>query len=435
MVSLGKDSILISTLKHGLFILVNENAYPKKTSVDEHLKRSLIYTMARINQDEFAIGTTSDGVIILDNEGNMIQQITRTEELQNSNVLSLYLDKDQNLWTGLNRGISFIEYSSAIKYIRPNKTNDLSGYSTIIFNDNLYIATSDGAYMASFSKQDKDLSFTKTDFTRIKNSSGQVWSIDVVNQQLLMGYNEGAFSIKGQTAYPIIQGEGFWQFKPTSAILPSEEILAGTYTGLTSLRFSNNSFTYNGKIKGVNASLRFLVIDNYNDIWSSHPYRGVYKIHRSPGENNSEAELLTSKDGLPSDLGNYVFKIKNRVVFATERGVYEYDKSSKRFIPSEFLTPVFNTMEVRYLKEDEDGNIWFCTNNKIGFVSFTTKNGISAFSMTYLPELSGQTLTGSENIYPYNKQNIFIGSENGVIHLNLEKYWSKKSQLGIYLAM
>ena len=434
MFSLGKDSILISTQKHGLFMLVNDSAYAKKTSVDDRLKRSLIYTMTRINKDEFAIGTTSDGVIIMNNEGNMIQQITRSEELQNSNVLCLYLDKDQNLWTGLNKGISFIEYNSAIKYIRPNKTNDLSGYSTIIYNDSLYIATSDGAYVAPFSKQDKDISFTKTDFTRIKNSSGQVWSIDVVNRQLLMGYNEGAYSIRGQTAYPIIQGDGFWLFKPTAAILPSKDILAGTYTGLTSLHFSNNTFTNNGKIKGLNESLRFLVIDNNNDIWSSHPYRGIYKIHLVPGTNNSEAELLTSKDGLPSDLGNYVFKIKNRVVFATEKGIYEYDKSSQRFIPSEFLTPVFKTMEVRYMKEDEDGNIWFCTNNKLGFVSFIRKNGESTFNVTYLPELTGQTLIGSENIYPFNKQNIFIGSENGVIHLNLEKYSSKKSELSVYLS-
>lgn len=434
MISLGQDSILISTLKDGLFMLVNDRAYPKITSIEEHLKKSLVYTMAKINQNEFAIGTTSDGVIIMNNEGNMVQKITRTEELQNSNVLCMYLDSDQNLWTGLNKGISFIEYNAAIKYIRPNKTNDLSGYSTIILNDSLYIATSDGAYVASFSKNDKDLSFSKAEFTRIKNSSGQVWNIDVVNQQLLMGYNDGVFSIRGQTAYPIIQGDGFWIFKPTSAVLPSREILAGTYNGLTSLSFSNNTFTNNGKIQGINESLRFLVIDNNNDIWASHPYRGIYKIHLVAGSNNSEAELLTSKDGLPSDLGNYVFKIKNRVVFATEKGIYEYDKNSKKFIPSEFLAPVFKTMEVRYMKEDEEGNIWFCTNNKLGFVSLTKKDGQSSFNMTYLPELTGQTLIGSENIFPYNKQNIFIGSENGVIHLNLEKYQSKKSQLSVLIS-
>ena len=434
MIPLGKDSILISTFKDGLFMLVNEIAYPKKTSIDENLKRSLVYTMAKINKDEFAIGTTSDGVIIMNNEGNMIQKISRTEELQTSNVLCLYLDHDQNLWTGLNRGISFIAYNSAIKYIRPNKTNDLSGYSTVLYHDSLYIATSDGAYVAPVSKENKDLSFSKTNFTRIKNSSGQVWSIDVVNHQLLMGYNDGAFTIRGQTAYPIIQGDGYWLFKPTSAILPSKEILAGTYTGLTSLQFSNNTFTSSGKIKGTNESLRFLVIDNNNDIWSSHPYRGVIRIRLLPGQNNSEAELLTSKDGLPSDLGNYVFKIKNRIVFATEKGVYEYDRDTKRFVPSAFLTPIFKTMEIRYLKEDEEGNIWFCTNNKVGFVNFILKNGQSTFNLTYLPELTGQALIGSENIYPFNKQNIFIGSENGIIHINYEKYRSKKPELRAYLS-
>lgn len=433
MIPYGKDSILISTLKDGLFLLVNENVYPKKTTADAFLKKNLIYSLTKINQEEFALGTTSDGLMIMNKNGEIIQKITRTEELQNSNVLCLFLDNDQNLWAGLNRGISFIAYNSAIKYIRPNKTNDLSGYSTIIFKDSLYIATSDGAYVAPFSREDKDLSFTKSDFVPITNSAGQVWSMDVVNQHLLMGYNDGAFSIRGETAYPIIQGEGFWLFQPISAILPSKEIIAGTYTGLTSLHFSENSFKNKGKIKGINESLRFLAIDNNNEIWSSHPYRGVYRIRLIPGQNSSEAELLTSLHGLPSDLGNYVFKIKNRIVFATEKGVYEFDKSTNRFIPSEFLTPVFKTMEIKYLKEDEEGNIWFCTNNKVGFVSFISKNN-QGFEITYLPELTGQTLIGSENIYPFNKQNIFIGSENGVIHINFEKYRNKRSNLAVYLS-
>lgn len=433
IIELGNDSLLISTLKNGLFVLSNGSITPQKTDADLELINSQAYALAEINKTEFVAGTTSEGCLIMNFEGKIVQKITHAEGLQNNNVLCLFLDNNNNLWVGLNNGISFIAYNSAIKYIRPNKTNDLSGYSTIIFNNRLYIATSDGTYMVPLSDQNKDLSFSKGDFIQIKNSSGQVWHIDEVNQQLLMGYNDGVYVIHDNEAFPITQGTGAWLFAPTSAIFPSKTILAGTYIGLEMLGFSQNKFIDIGKIEGVNESFRFLAIDNNNDIWSSHPYRGVYKLKLSPDQKKCTAELLTAKDGLPTSLGNYVFKIKNRVVFATEQGVYEYDATSKKFIPSAFLTPIFGTMEIRYLNEDADGNIWFCSGKQVGVVSFNKLNNGKPFTITYFPELTGQILTGSENIYPFNKENIFIGSEKGVIHLNYEKYPAVKSKLSVLL--
>ncbi|MEO6228993.1 MAG: triple tyrosine motif-containing protein [Ferruginibacter sp.] len=434
LIECGKDSILISTLKNGLFMMIHDSVSKMNTAADEEISNNKIYTLAAINKTEFVAGTTSGGCIVMNYKGTIVQKVAHLEGLQNNNVLCLYLDNNNNLWTGLNNGISFIAYNSAIKYIKPNKTNDLSGYATRIFDKKLYVATSDGAHAVLLTDQNKDLSFSKGDFTEIKNSGGQVWQLDEINQQLLMGYNDGAFVIKNDVAVPIVQGTGVWLFSPTSAIFPSNTILAGTYTGLEMLGYGENKFYDLGKIEGVYESFRFLAIDNNNDIWTSHPYRGVYKLQLSEDRKKCTAELLTAKDGLPSSLGNYVFKIKKRVVFATEQGMYEYDAANKHFVPSVFLTPIFGKMEIRYLNEDADGNIWFCSGKKVGVVTFNKLDDVKAFTITYFPELTGQILSGAENIYPYNKENIFIGSVKGVIHLNYEKYIKVKSSLQIFLS-
>ncbi|MCW3088964.1 MAG: transcriptional regulator [Ferruginibacter sp.] len=432
IIELGSDHYLISTLKNGLFDLKNGIVSKNTTDADQELVSSQSYTLAAMNKTEFVVGTTSEGCLIMNFKGEIVQKIAHAEGLQNNNVLCLFLDDNKNLWAGLNNGISYIAYNSAIKYIRPNKTNDLSGYSTRIYDDRLYIATSDGAHSVPLSNQNKDLSFSKGDFTQIKNSTGQVWQIDEVNQQLLMGYNDGVFMIRGNEAYPIKQGTGAWLFVPTSSIFPSATILAGTYNGLEMLGSSGNSFTDLGKIEGANESLRFLAMDNNNDIWASHPYRGVFKMQLSTDQKKCTVALLTAKDGLPSSLGNYVYKIKNRVVFATEKGVYEYDGSLNKFVPSAFLTPIFGTMEIRYLKEDPEGNIWFCTGKQLGVVNANKSNDDSSKNkITYFPELTGHILTGAENVYPFNSENIFIGSEKGIIHLNYEKYVALKSKLNV----
>ena len=436
IIELSKDSLLISTLKNGLFLLHNDTITPKKTAADKELTTNLAYAITDINKTEFVTGTTSDGCIIMNYEGQIVQKIARAEGLQNNNVLCLFLDNNKNLWVGLNNGISFIAYNSAIKYIRPNKINDVSGYSTIIFKNKLYIATSDGTHAVLLEDQNKDLSFSKGNFTQIKNTGGQVWRLNEVNQQLLMGYTDGAFVIHDDEAFPVTDGgTGVWLFEPTASIFPSKTIIAGTYLGLQMFGFANNKFIDIGKIEGVNESFRFLAIDNNNDIWTSHPYRGVYKVKLSSDTKACTVQLFTGKDGLPSALGNYVFKVKNRVVFATEKGVFEYNDATKKFVPSPFLTPIFGTMEIRYLKEDDNGNIWFCTGKQMGVVSFDQASKVNAFTITYFPELTGQILTGSENIYPFNKKNIFIGSEKGIIHLNYEKYTATQSKLTVLLSM
>jgi len=113
-------------------------------------------------------------------------------------------------------------------------------------------------------------------------------------------------------------------------------------------------------------------------------------------------------------------------------GIYEYRSENKSFVPSPFLTPILGNIEIRYLNEDDEGNIWFCSGKKLGVIKFS-KDENQRPSIVYFPEVTGQILSGFENIYPFNKENIFIASEKGVIHLNYEKYKSNTLKLGIIL--
>ena len=428
IIPIGNDSLLICTYKKRFFLLKNDSLMQMGTPVNRDTRDSHIYKMAALNNHEFVAGTTSEGCLVMDYSGRVIQQITRAEGLQNNNVLSVFLDRDNNLWAGLNNGISLIAYNAAIKYIRPNKTDEVAGFSTKIFNDNLYIGSSDGAYVAPVRPEDKDLSFSKGGFSQIKNSEGQVWRLDEVNQQLLMGHTSGTFVIRNKEAVSI-SAQASWLFVPVNPVFPSKNVLAGTYTGLKMLEFANNTFADKGDLEGVYESLRYLAIDNNNSIWASHPYRGIYKLDLSPDQKKYTAQLFTDKDGLPSSLNNQVFKIRNRIVFATEKGAYEFDDHTGRFHPSVFLTPVFGNMELRYLNEDGEGNIWFCSGKRMGVVKSQPP-----FTITFFPELTGQILSGFENIYPYNNENIFVGSEKGVIHLNYKKYIVSKVNLSVLLS-
>ncbi|HLO82459.1 MAG TPA: triple tyrosine motif-containing protein [Chitinophagaceae bacterium] len=431
MIPAGQDSTIVFTYDKKTFTLFNDSLTVRnnfnlpKESFD-------FFRVGEMNGGRFTAATPAEGCLILDLEGNLIQKISRIEGLQNNNVRTVFLDKDGNLWAGLNNGISFIAFNSAFKYITPNKINEVSGFSARIFKDHLYIGSSDGAYFVPLKQENKDLSFLKGDFRLVGNSNGQVWRLDEVNQQLLMAHNSGCFHIQNQIAEKISTDAG-WLFIPTSAVPPSPNILTGTYAGLKKIRYENGKFRDGGNLPGLYESLRFLTIDNEDGIWASHPYRGIYRILLNKDTTAYTATLFTEKDGLPSSLDNHVFKIKNRIVYCTVKGVYEYDANLKKFIPSSLLAPVLGTTEIRYMNEDNEGNIWFCSGKKLGLIDYNNTDARGIPAVIYFPEINGQILSGFENVYPYNRENIFIASEKGIIHLNYEKYRAKKLKLNLVL--
>jgi DNA-binding CsgD family transcriptional regulator len=424
-----ENTLLIGTLKDGLYELHNGKAIHKTTQADHFLLENRIYSGCAVNDSTFALGTTSAGLLIMNKAGKVVQTFSRSEGLQNNNVLSLFLDRDQNIWMGLDNGIDFVAYHSALTHIFPDKNNELTGYAAKIFQGKLYLGTSDGLYSVPLDPTEKDLSFSKGNFTRVDGSDGQVWNLTKVNEQLLMGHHEGVFLVQGNKATPLFPGEGSWQFAPLSSVYPSPNVIIGTYTGIDMLSFASGRFSPVGKLPGLNESLRFLALDNDNRIWSSHPYRGVYRILLSPDHKSVSARLYTAKDGLPSDLNNYVYRIKNRVVVATEHGIYEYNEAKDRFELSAFMEPVFHQQSIRYLNEDEDGNIWFVSWERVGVVDYHKPNGSTPFSIVYFPELTGETVGGFEYLYPYDNKNVFIGFDKGFFHLNYEHYLQSSPHL------
>ncbi|MEI9943589.1 MAG: hypothetical protein WDN26_05155 [Chitinophagaceae bacterium] len=243
-----------------------------------------------------------------------------------------------------------------------------------------------------------------------------------------MGTDEGFFEIKNYNVTPIAKTTGFWTFQPLQNFRQSSMVVAGNYQGVRLFETKDYKFYDKGPVENFTESARYLVVDNNNTIWVSHPYRGVYKIQLLES-NGFKIKLYTAANGLPSSLNNHVYKIKNRIVIATEKGVYEYNNRTDLFELSPYFREIFGDRSVRYLKEDPGGNILVCTGKNIGVVDFSTIKP----SLIYLPELKGKILSGFEHIYPINDNNIFVGGEKGFYHINFEKYKQNNHPLNVYI--
>lgn len=420
---LTADTILITTLKNGIFLFGPAGFSKIITPAIEAIANERIYSAAFINPNRIALATTNGGVYIIDDKGQLIQRFSKSEGLQNNNVLTIFLDKQQNLWLGLDNGIDFIVYNSAIKRIAPSLQGG-AGYSAIIHQKTLYAGTSAGVYSVPLQNVN-DLSFSKGTFSPVLNTTGQTWNLTEINGQLLLGHHEGAFVIKDNIAQPILPNtSGYWNFIPTTDVFPAGKIVSGNYKGLSFFNYSNNNFLLTGNTMAFTESSRFVAIDENDNIWVSHPYHGVYKVV-ADANNQYKTKIYTSINGLPSTLNNHVYKVKGEVVVATEKGIYRYNEAKDSFEPSPFYEKLLGRQSIRYLKEDTEGNIWFIHEKNLGVVDMSGKSS----TIIYLPELNNNMLSGFEFIYPVDASNIFVGAEKGFFHINYEKY--KKNVPGL----
>lgn len=411
---LKNNTYFISTLKNGSYQLENNVIKPLKFDMMEKIKTQRIYNSQKIDSDKIALATTLGGLYILDSNLALIQHFSKKEGLQNNNILCFFQDRQRNIWLGLDNGIDYIPFNSPIKRIIPDNQNG-SGYCASIYNNELYIGNSGGLFHTKLQMQ-KDISFCRNPFYPVANTTGQTWNLSIINGNLLLGHHEGAFRIDADRAVPLNNDFGFWNFQSSPSLL-NNQMIAGHYKGVRFFDVNGKQMTSLGDIPDFNETSRYLTTDATGNIWVSHPYHGVYKIIQN-GFKSYNIQRYQKQNGLPDNLNNQVFKLKNKVVATTEKGIYQYNSKTDRFEPDEQFEKLLGNQSIRYVQEDKDGNIWFIHEKQLGVIDFSKKEE----KVIYLNELNKKMLSGFEFIYPINTANILLGGENGFFHINFEKY-------------
>jgi DNA-binding CsgD family transcriptional regulator len=193
--------------------------------------------------------------------------------------------------------------------------------------------------------------------------------------------------------------------------------VGGDDNGVELLRDDRGKIIPEASIPGYNASSQYMAIDNNNTVWVAHSYRGVYRIDLNDTV-HPKIKLYTERNGLPSNLKNHLFKVRNHIVITTERGVYEYNPVTDIFGLSPYFSGLFGERNIRYLREDAAGNIWFIEDKSLGVVDMSGAQP----EIIHFPELSGKMVADMEHIYPYDKHNVFVGAERGFYLINYEEY-------------
>ena len=404
----SNGALLILTSHNG-FYKANPDGLEKWFTVSEQfLEGKSIYTATQLRNRHYALGTISDGLIILGEDGLPQNSINELQGLQNNTVLAVFEDKDQNLWLGLDNGISYVNLQSPFRVFRDNTGQVGSVYTSAIKDGILYLGSNQGLFYKYLGDS--------SDFRLIGGTQGQVWSLNIIGDKLFAGHHRGTYIVEQERAVKIADIPGTWKLE---RIGNSELLLQGNYSGLYVLVAENNTWKIRNKISGFDHSARFFEIFQ-NTIFVNHEYKGIFKIHVDADFQNVNS---TATDASMIGANSGIARYKNNLYYAYQQGVYRYDWAKEVFIPDSILNSVFKEdkyVSGKLLVDNRDQFLWIHTQSKIYYASTGNLSDIPVIKSIPLPNSVRNSIAGYESVMALPRQDHYLfGNSSGFITASL----------------
>jgi len=426
----GGSELLICTLTKGVFLYNGKQLIAWNAPINDYLKKNQIFSAILIQNHYYVFGTIQDGVMITDEHGVIVQHINMKKGLQNNTILKVFADRSGDLWLGLDNGVDFININSPITFLKQSDGIG-AGYTSIIHQGKLYLGTNQGLFVKDWDGGDQN-----SGLKIIPNTSGQVWYLGVHDGVLICGHNKGTFVIEGETARQISKIPGGWKYHILKRF--PNYLIGGTYSGLILFKKEKNSWLFVGKIKGFDESFRVFEEDNDGNIWMSHGFKGIYKITFGNSLDSVKSfRYFTVHDGLPTNYNLNVFKIKDKIIFTANVGVYQFNSQNERFEKSVYFNQLLSPVtDFSYIKEDKNGNLWYVawrqSISKAGVFRLQENGNYQHVSSPFIL-LNSKFINGFESIYPFSDDHLLFGTEDGFAHYSPMTHFHTNSEFSTFI--
>ena len=429
ILAFSNNEVLITTSFDGVYLYNGLSIVPFNTGVDDFLKMNQVFCAAT-NGRQIVYGTVQRGAVIQNISDGNILYVNTFSGLQNNTVLSAAFDNQQNLWLGLDNGIDYVMLNSPIRNIFG--TNNLygAGYTSYLKDNVLYFGTNQGLYTTPYPLQNSD---KPLQLEIMKGMEGQVWCLTNIDNTLFCGDDQGAFIVSKKSVERIQGLTGTWTFK--SIVNKPDMIIGCSYQGLFILKKIQNAWKFSHFIKGkFNESSPMFEVDNDGTVWFSHWLRGLYHLSfNSTMDSITNVSLYGTKNGLPSDQLNTVFRVGKELIFSSNQGFYLYNKQQNKMIPNQKWNHLFGNVpgDIR-LHESPNGDVWCVSGRYIGLARKHANGSYTIDSLTYRI-LQPKIIIGFEHFNFINENNIILNTEDGFSWINTDKLSDSKSKFKVLI--
>jgi len=423
-----KTKIIFVTDFNGLFVYDGEKVEPLRTDIDGFMSENQVFC-ATIEGSKLALGTVRNGLVVKDLTTNATIFSNTFSGLQNNTILSIAFDRQHNLWLGLDKGIDYVLINSPIYDLFGNSQLFGAGYTSLIKNNQLYLGTNQGLYVTSYPLSNSPNPLYLKLLPRMQ---GQVWSLTSINNTIFCGTDHGAFILNNNVVEPIPGVPGTWGFRELKS--RPGYIIGCSYQGFFILKKEGSMWKFSNFLKGFSDTGGMFEEDNEGYIWFCHWIKGISRLRLSADLSRfDKTELFGTAQGFPSNRDNTLYLIKNKIIFSTQNGFYEFNSHSNRVVRSKELELIFgNPSHSMRLTETPQGDIWCTSYSYVGRAVKQPNNTYKVDSLSFC-SLKNKLISGFEHFNFINSKNVIISTEDGFSWIDYSKTNSTKSNFKVFI--
>ncbi len=176
---LNNNKLLFQTKELGFFTESNnKNIVEWDIKLNKRLKEYSVYNSLQLQNNDFILGTVSNGIIYINKEKEIEYIIDQSKGLANNTVLSLFEDKDKNVWLGHDNGISNINFNAPFRAYKDDLGVLGTVYTTLLDDNILYLGTNQGLFYTTQGLNEP--------FKFVQGTEGQVWSLKKISNTIIL---------------------------------------------------------------------------------------------------------------------------------------------------------------------------------------------------------------------------------------------------------
>lgn len=376
-----KGKILVGTLGDGLFTYdptpgIERPFIRFETSAEGYLREHQCYSGTLLPDGRIALGTFTGGLILIDQQGNWLENLSQSASFNSHLIEGLYIDRQKALWVTSENGISRIETHTPITQLwkETGIGNQVSGI--IRYKGRLFLAThNDLLYL------DPDVS--TQNFNSFGNLGSTINPTTFLNVPLPDG--DSTLFVGGSSGVATINGQKNGNFEAAILDLSNnaehlyysrhfpDQVFIINRVG-NEIRFLKYEATENGNAWKENGQVHVnaptsLAVDQEGSIWVGTFYDGFVRIQIPDRGQPSEASSSTYdiSKGIPSNGYANVFSIEDTLSFQTDKGWCYYDKVADQFHMDTTYQALLKKWKVDYLVPNQGGHLQMMRNGKNSF--------------------------------------------------------------------
>ncbi len=332
------QQMLLATAGDGVFTYDGRTTLPYPMDITPILREGQIFC-ATISTDYMAFGTVSSGLILKNRHTGAVTYANIYTGLQNNTVLSVAFDRQNNVWLGLDNGISYVIADAPYRDLLGSRNSVGTGYASAVYRGRLYIGTNQGLFSLPMPLSSEPHPHRPQP---VAGMAGQVWNLRVIGNRLLCAADGGAYIVDGERCSRIGEQEGTWNFCPLKR--HPGYIMTADYKGFCVLHDDGKSLRLHSQLDAIaDIQSGSLMEGEDGTIWICHWQKGVYRVRLNATLTDATVVERYGKDhGLLMDENNVLCSMADGLRISAVDGFYRYDAAQRKLVYDKPTSTIFN---------------------------------------------------------------------------------------------